>query len=301
MVATRTSQRNLARLLEKLGDLPAASVLHAEAFASDLKTYGADHPKVAKRRATLTRLLHQFGGGMGRASHILYETEEELLGDTMRLRSRPDDSVLIEQALALNLKAAEPSNRLGWHKGPASPEHEQLPEASAAQAAALAITILWVDDTPRNNSYLVKILRHRGMMIDLAISTHEALERLRTKSYDIVISDMSRPEGMTAGLDLLTRVRATYPALTRFIFLPGSGQNESIARARSPPAQMQSSAQAPNSWPRSRRPKSCVKVRMAQRRRSCCKNLVRKASHRSASGHATSPYRSRRSARSRPG
>jgi hypothetical protein len=88
-------------LLEKLGDLRAARVLHAEALASDLKTYGAEHPKVARRRATLVRLLGNrvidesvffkpdLSSGMG------YVHVERVGGDNL-----PADSVLIQLALA---------------------------------------------------------------------------------------------------------------------------------------------------------------------------------------------------------
>jgi CheY-like chemotaxis protein len=68
--------------------------------------------------------------------------------------------------------------------------------------------ILWVDDIPNNNSYLVATLNDHGIKVDTALSTEEALEKFKSSSYDAIISDMGRPEGPKAGLDLTQKIRA---------------------------------------------------------------------------------------------
>jgi len=67
--------------------------------------------------------------------------------------------------------------------------------------------LLWVDDKPKNNSYLISTLKDRGAEIDTARSSEEALQRLREAPYDIVISDMARPEGDQAGISLVQTMR----------------------------------------------------------------------------------------------
>jgi CheY-like chemotaxis protein len=78
--------------------------------------------------------------------------------------------------------------------------------------------ILWVDDNPKNNSFLVASLEERGIRVDIALSTDEALAKFKSTQYDIVISDMGRPEGNKAGLDLTTKLKALRPNVSVFIF-----------------------------------------------------------------------------------
>ena len=51
-------------------------------------------------------------------------------------------------------------------------------------------------------------LEERGINIDIALSTEEGIERFKAHKYDIVISDMARPEGKKAGIDLAKKIRA---------------------------------------------------------------------------------------------
>jgi CheY-like chemotaxis protein len=72
-------------------------------------------------------------------------------------------------------------------------------------------SILWVDDNPKNNSFLVERLTNRGIQVTQVLSTSEALSLMKTRSYDRVISDMGRQESSgynsSAGLDLIKAMR----------------------------------------------------------------------------------------------
>jgi len=81
--------------------------------------------------------------------------------------------------------------------------------------------ILWVDDEPKNNSYLVAGLTERGAMVDTALSTDEAVAKIKTVNYDIVISDMGRPEGNQAGLDLTRQLKELSVQTPIYIFCGG--------------------------------------------------------------------------------
>lgn len=67
--------------------------------------------------------------------------------------------------------------------------------------------ILWVDDKPKHNSYLISTLKDRGVEVATTESTEEALQLLRASAFDIVISDMARPEGDRAGIALVQAMR----------------------------------------------------------------------------------------------
>jgi CheY-like chemotaxis protein len=69
--------------------------------------------------------------------------------------------------------------------------------------------VLWVDDNPGNNMFERQALKALGIQIDLSNSTDDALEKIRGRSYDLVISDMNRPPDAQAGYTLLNEVRTT--------------------------------------------------------------------------------------------
>jgi CheY-like chemotaxis protein len=76
-------------------------------------------------------------------------------------------------------------------------------------------SILWVDDNPKNNSYVIESLGKRGITVVTSLSTTEALSKLGHQKFDRIISDMGRKEGAsyneTAGIDLIKKVRETDP------------------------------------------------------------------------------------------
>ena len=78
--------------------------------------------------------------------------------------------------------------------------------------------ILWVDDKPKNNSYLVASLEDRGIRVDTARSSDEGIKKFKAMRYDCVVSDMGRPEGDMAGIDLVKRIRDMDPDIPYFIY-----------------------------------------------------------------------------------
>lgn len=78
--------------------------------------------------------------------------------------------------------------------------------------------ILWVDDKPKGNSVLVESLEERGWRVDTAASTDEALRRLEHGHFDLLISDMSRPEGRKAGIDLARKVQGMPRVIPVYIY-----------------------------------------------------------------------------------
>ncbi len=71
--------------------------------------------------------------------------------------------------------------------------------------------ILWVDDQPENNVFEREAFEKLGMRIDFIPTTSQAIEMIRGKEYDAVISDMSRPDSKRAGYDLLAKLKKLRP------------------------------------------------------------------------------------------
>jgi CheY-like chemotaxis protein len=71
-------------------------------------------------------------------------------------------------------------------------------------------SILWVDDFPSNNAFLIEKFRADGVEVEISTSTEEALQKLRQRDFDVLISDLGRIENGRdnpfAGLDLLQRL-----------------------------------------------------------------------------------------------
>jgi CheY-like chemotaxis protein len=82
--------------------------------------------------------------------------------------------------------------------------------APVAQPGAL----LWVDDKPSNNAFLIADFQDQGIRIDQAVSTTDALQKLSAQSaaYQVIISDLGRIENERfvpdAGGQLAKEVRA---------------------------------------------------------------------------------------------
>ena len=91
----------------------------------------------------------------------------------------------------------------------------------------MAMTLLIVDDEVDLLEVLEFELQDRGYKIQKAQSGNEAMELLKTQSFDCILSDIRMPNG--SGLDLLEFVN-NLPNKIPFIFVTGfsSENDESI-------------------------------------------------------------------------
>jgi CheY-like chemotaxis protein len=101
----------------------------------------------------------------------------------------------------------------------------------ATRMAARVPKILWVDDRPDNNIHERSALEGAGFAVHTARSTDEAEQRIAKDRFDVIISDMGRPEGAQAGYDLLERLRAAGNT-TPYIIYASSGAPEHRAEAK---------------------------------------------------------------------
>ncbi|RRS00593.1 response regulator [Glycomyces terrestris] len=69
--------------------------------------------------------------------------------------------------------------------------------------------ILWVDDRHEWNEPLVRLFRTAGLTVEAVTSTTHALNALKHRHFDLVVTDMRRdaePDGADAGVNLLDRM-----------------------------------------------------------------------------------------------
>ncbi len=69
-------------------------------------------------------------------------------------------------------------------------------------------SILWVDDNPHDNDFEAQALKKLGISIVQAVSTEEALARLETSTFDLVISNMKSGDRADAAATLIRELRS---------------------------------------------------------------------------------------------
>ena len=92
-------------------------------------------------------------------------------------------------------------------------------------------TVLWVDDRPNNNLHERQSMEALGVNFVLSTSTEDALEKLKHRTFDAIISDMGRPPDPQAGYTLLDKLRANGDR-TPFIIYAGSRTAEHREEAK---------------------------------------------------------------------
>ncbi len=88
--------------------------------------------------------------------------------------------------------------------------------------------LLVVEDDPAHAEALQMALESERCTVEIAASVGAALDRLRARRFDLVLTDLRL--GAESGLDLLSRVREQFPALS-VILITGHGSVETAVKA----------------------------------------------------------------------
>jgi CheY-like chemotaxis protein len=106
------------------------------------------------------------------------------------------------------------------------PAHDPSTQAAVAQRQLRSLA---VDDEPALTKAVARLLRPSGHLVTTAISGEEALDRLQSDAFDLVLSDVGMGAGMS-GWDLADRVRVEWPAV-RFVLATGWGAGIDLGEA----------------------------------------------------------------------
>lgn len=91
--------------------------------------------------------------------------------------------------------------------------------------------VLWVDDHPENHAQLIEQLNNKEISVAQEKTTDEAISRLATSKFDLVISDMHRIEFRKAhheaGIELIKAIREHELAMPIIVFF---GRNKNAAK-----------------------------------------------------------------------
>ncbi len=115
-------------------------------------------------------------------------------GGGVRLTSAPSEGTTVEIFL------------------PPGVEAETVTEPARTDADAVTGRLLLVEDDPAVAAIAVDLLTANGLEVTTAENGPEALQRLQEQAFDIMMTDVVMPGGMT-GLDLARRAAELYPSM----------------------------------------------------------------------------------------
>src|SRR6185503_19884560 len=93
---------------------------------------------------------------------------------------------------------------------------------------AMKSRVLVVDDEESIREFLEIMLRKEGHEVTCAEDGQQALDIIKKKSFDLVISDLQMPN--LTGIEMLRQVRDHYPGLL-FMMITAFGTTETAAEA----------------------------------------------------------------------
>jgi len=146
------------------------------------------------------------GSGTGLGLSVSYGIVEEHQG-RLSVRSRPGETVF-----TLELPVRPPPR-------PRAESAVERPDINGLGKVALV-----VEDEPSVVDLVVALLAEAGWRVDVAQGGHDALDLVRSKAYDLVVSDMKMPDG--DGRELYREILAYDARLAqRFVFITGDTAN----------------------------------------------------------------------------
>lgn len=108
-----------------------------------------------------------------------------------------------------------------------APSTGNLEISDRATNVVLTKKLLWVDDVPANNAFLVEGLKQRGVDVVLSRNTADALQQLKVDTFGAIITDLGRYEDGRekpfAGLELIEKVRADQVDTPILVFASSRG------------------------------------------------------------------------------
>lgn len=128
----------------------------------------------------------------------------------------------------LQERVAELERRLERGAPEAAQTKAAPPEPSEAAAdRSRPFRILWVDDVPSNNGFLIARFRDEGYEVRTELDTRDGLKALEQDDPDVVITDLGREEAgrnnPMAGLDLIRAMRQAGMAQPVLVFAGARG------------------------------------------------------------------------------
>jgi putative methionine-R-sulfoxide reductase with GAF domain len=187
-----------------------ASRVFARVSAQVLGRLGRRYAEAARRLADASSIsVDESGPGSERPEDRPAAPAAPDLSDT--LGTEPGDELRHARSLLVNVLAARLAQRRDQEEprqeGAAATSRSTQPAHAVPRRGLAGSVLLWIDDHPENNRNEASLLEQRGARIIHVRTSNDALGLLGKGGIDAILSDLARPEGPFAGLELLDRVR----------------------------------------------------------------------------------------------
>lgn len=171
-----------------------------------------------------------------------------------------DDAMLAPPPVAQPSKGVPPPSKTGKEPPEAAPPPfdiapaPPMPISPVKAPELLPGAILWVDDKPSNNAFLIADFQDQKIAVDQALSTNEAMQKLAAGSadYRVIISDLGRTENNRyvpdAGGQLAKEVRAMGLSTPLLIFSSAQAAQDKDKLIKSGVTEVTNSSTRVRSW-----------------------------------------------------
>ena len=113
---------------------------------------------------------------------------------------------------------------------PAAPARTAAPELPAPPSAAPQVRILVVDDEPSMREMLGIVLRRDGYAVCVAKNGREAVEKLRSTPFDLLLSDIKMPD--VTGVDVLRTAKEVNRDIVAFMMTAYASTSTAVEAMR---------------------------------------------------------------------
>ncbi|HLE69748.1 MAG TPA: response regulator, partial [Vicinamibacteria bacterium] len=189
-------------------------------------------PAMSLRHDLRTPINQIIGYGEMLAEEAASEGHQQYVPDLEKIGIAARNLLATIDALPLDGLAASSAPARAKSEGPEVKSGEYVAPAGSADGAAAesAARILVVDDVELNRSMLSRRLERKGFQVETAEGGQEAIEKIRSTSYDLILLDIMMPE--VSGYDVLKEVRKIHsPLELPIIMATAKDQGEDIVSA----------------------------------------------------------------------
>jgi signal transduction histidine kinase len=147
-------------------------------------------------------------GGTGLGLAIASDLIQAMSG-RLSVSSKPGQGSTFYFTIPLAREKADADSAAAAHANHKPADRVAVPASSPearSESPSTRLRVLLVDDTPANQMLISHVLRKRGHEVDLAHNGRDAIAKVRSRPFDVVLMDVQMPE--MDGLEATAAIRA---------------------------------------------------------------------------------------------
>ena len=135
-----------------------------------------------------------------------------------QVQDTASDLRYVERAFEDVLKVAHKNPH--WHVEVADTDKTQMVQRLRRNRDVLRERrVLWLDDRPDTLANEIRLFQQLGVEVETVTAVGDALGHLRMGHFDLLISDIARPEGQSNGLATLQTLHDHHPTLPALFYV----------------------------------------------------------------------------------